>query len=157
MEKEPNIPSRAIVLVRSGHGVVLFSHGTALDYYTECAGIDDFVRELLEDNPADGIYAWSGHLNGSTDYWGEHDEWWEHDEWRLLTEDEWKAFASNDEQIPWDDSAALEAHFVWQCARDAEYAVSGDRIAALERELGEIKQKYQDVLATLQSTEEQRT
>lgn len=98
---EPFVPSKAIIVRWLGMFHCLYYHGSALTHWIEN---NDFVKNASDGIEEDGIYVWSGTVNGSTDYWGEYDEWLE-GETRPITAEEWKSFIKD--ELIWDKDALI--------------------------------------------------
>lgn len=112
-DREPHVPSRAIVVVVSKIPHLLYHHGSGAEYFVEGVGPDEAARSFVGEDCADGVYVWSGEIVGRRDYWGEYDEevTGEH---RPVTAEEWRGFCS-DEHV-W-DQGAVEERDAWRAKK----------------------------------------
>lgn len=63
-------------------------------------GREETARDMIWEEIQDGVYTWSGEIQGYRDYWGEYDEELERSELRPTTKEEWEALTL-DETV-WD-------------------------------------------------------
>ncbi len=110
--KEPFVPSKALVIVQFGVPHILYYQGTAISYYLEGMIARDVAEEMVGEHPLDGTYVWSGSVSGG---WIRNLEGDDYDEKlkgaiRPATAEEWQAFI-RDETI-WDHDE-MHAWLTW--------------------------------------------
>lgn len=117
--KAPHVPSKAIIVIYLGVPSLEYHHGSALEYWMDTVGPEDFLKEVIgkEQEEQDGVYVWSGTIGSNQDYYGEWDEWLE-GELRPITKEEWQDHIT--ENIPWDQDE-LEALQKWYQEQDQKY------------------------------------
>ena len=108
---EPQVPDKAVVCKVRGKAMLLYFHGTGLEYWESVAGRDGLATDIGEDiEEKDGVFVWEGKVRAHTDYWGEHDEWLEGTS-RDISDEEWELIR-NDDVPPW-DKEAVAANAAW--------------------------------------------
>jgi hypothetical protein len=119
--REPFVPSKALLLVQFGVAHLLYHQGTALNYWLDTMGPKEAALEMLGDDPLpDGLYVWAGTVHGQwsrTDCGDEYDEWLEASDVRPATAEEWRSFTA-DETV-WDHDE-MHAWLTWSFKRDME-------------------------------------
>lgn len=110
------VPSHGIVVVQFGIPHLVYYQGTCLRYWLEVMGADETARDMIEEDTQDGVYTWSGEVQGHRDYWGEYDEELQCSEFRPVTKEEWEAFTRD--EIVWDfEQERAYLNYEWEQER----------------------------------------